>query len=77
MSLYEKLIKKEEWIDEIEVTNSFKQAVTIVTPIETGSYKGVPVTFAGIEIKTGRKHQILQNLLQQSDVILREVVCFF
>lgn len=53
-----KIIKKEEWIDEIEVTNSFKQAVTIVTPIETGSYKGVPVTFAKIEIKTGRKHQI-------------------
>ena len=35
-----------------------KQAVTIVTPIKTGIFEGKTVTFAKVQIKTGRKHQI-------------------
>lgn len=35
-----------------------KNAITIVTPLKTGFYKGSPVTLAQIKIETGRQHQI-------------------
>lgn len=35
-----------------------KKAITIINPVDYGNYKGKSVTFADIQIKTGRKHQI-------------------
>ena len=38
--------------------NSFALAVSFVTPLAYGQYKGKNVTLAEFQIKTGRKHQI-------------------
>lgn len=35
-----------------------KQAVTTVTPLSSGVYKGITVTLVDVEIETGRMHQI-------------------
>lgn len=43
---------------EKEVTDSSKQAVTIVEPIQKGKYKNQIVTLVEFKIQTGRKHQI-------------------
>lgn len=41
-----------------EEKSDSKKAITIVNPVDYGTYKGKSVTFADIQIKTGRKHQI-------------------
>lgn len=38
--------------------SDFKQALSIIKPIQSGKYQGKDVTFAEVEIKTGRTHQI-------------------
>ncbi len=38
--------------------NDAKIAISKITPVKTEEYKGLPITFAKVEIKTGRHHQI-------------------
>lgn len=42
----------------VTVGTNGKEARSVATPLAWGSYGGVPVTLAKIEIDTGRKHQI-------------------
>ncbi|MCR4953159.1 MAG: RluA family pseudouridine synthase [Treponema sp.] len=44
--------------DENASNPNAKSALTKVTPLKTGFYKGIPVTYAQIQIETGRQHQI-------------------
>ncbi len=66
-----KLPEKTEWIDFLEKDDNSdihisklsnesdgKKSITVVEPLSYGKYKNIDLTFAKIEIQTGRNHQI-------------------
>lgn len=50
-----------------------KKAYTVVTPINIGKYNSIPITFAEIEIKTGRMHQIRSQSSLHKHPILGDI----
>ena len=50
-----------------------KEAILIAKPIQSGSWKGHPITFAEVKLETGRSHQIRVQAAAQGYPVLGDV----